>query len=409
VSHQIHASDLKPEQIRLGKDSAWHKLPMVGAVLCVAGLGGAVSMMGEHPQEFWYSYLTALMYWLALGLGGMFFTLIQHVSRAGWSIAVRRIGENLMVTLPVLGLLAIPVFTVGIHDLFHWSHESAASDVMLAAKMPYLNEGFFTARGFIYVGLWALISGALYYWSTSQDDAKDPEPLTHKMRWFAPAGLLIFGLTLTFAALDWLMSLDPHWFSTIFGVYYFAGAAICGHAFIAVVVILLQRSGHLNGVVSIEHYHDLGKMMFGFTVFWAYIGFSQYMLIWYASIPEETYWYTYRGEGDWLVLSLILIFGRFVIPFVLFMSRRWKRRASSMAFWAFWMLVIQYLDMYWLIQPVLAHEHGSTEIHFGAMDLLTFVGIGGAFLAVFGWALGRRALIPVNDPRIDESLNFENF
>ena len=408
-AHHVSVEDLAPEQIRLSDKSGWRKLPAIGGVLALVGIGGAFAMKGGNEQQFYYSYLTSLLFWLAIALGGYFFTLVQHASRAGWSIVVRRLAENVMITLPVMGLLALPIF-VGIHELYHWSHEEVvAADPMLSWKQPYLNSGGFITRGIVYIVVWAAVAFTFYSWSTRQDGASDPAPLAHKMRGFAPLGMVLFGLSVTFAAIDWVMSLDPHWFSTIFGVYYFAGIVVSIHAFLAVVVVLLQRSGMLRGVVTPEHYHDIGKMMFAFTVFWAYIAYSQYMLIWYASIPEETYWYAYRGHGDWLVLSLLLVFGRFAIPFVLFMSRRWKRRASSLVFWAVWMLVGQYLDMYWLVQPVLAHEHGSEQIHFGLLDVLTFVGIGGAFLAVFGWALGRAPLVPVRDPRLEESLNFENF
>jgi hypothetical protein len=409
VSHHLHASDLKPEQIRLPQSSGWRRLPAIAGVVGVGGLAAAFAMKGGHEKQFYFSYLTAYMYVLAIALGGLFFTLVQHAVRAGWSVVVRRIAENVAITLPVMGLLALPIF-LGAHDLFHWTHADAVEhDAMLKWKEPYLNEGRFRIFGVGYVLIWTLVAARFYGWSTSQDTAADPGTISHKMRWWAPLSLLLFGVTLTFAALDWLMSLDPHWFSTVFGVYYFAGVVVSFHSFLAVTVLLLQRSGQLRGVVTIEHYHDIGKMMFAFSVFWAYIAFSQYMLYWYASIPEETYWFSYRGQGDWLVLSLVLVFGRFVLPFVLFMSRRWKRRASSLGFWAVWMLVVQYLDMYWLVQPVLAHEHGSTEIHFGVLDLTTLVGVLGIFLAAFSFMLGRQALIPLKDPRIDESLNHENF
>ncbi len=407
--HRLHPSDIRPEQVHVSKSSGWRKLPAVGAVLGVVGLGAAFALKSGDESQFYFSYLTAYMTWLAVALGGYFFTVIQHASRAGWSVVVRRIAEATMAALPVMALLVIPVF-MGVHDLFHWSHvEVVEGDPMLSWKAPFLNESGFYTRGAIYVAVWAVFGWLFYTWSTQQDEASDPAPLAHRMRALSPLAIVLFGLTLTFAAIDWIMSLDPHWYSTIFGVYYFAGIALCGHAFIALIAALLQRSGYLRGIVTIEHYHDLGKMMFGFTVFWAYIGFSQYMLYWYASIPEETYWYAYRGHGDWLALSLLLVFARFAVPFVLFMSRRWKRRVPSMVFWSVWMLVVQFVDMYWLVQPVLAHEHGSSEIHFGALDILTLVGIGGLFLAVFGWALVRRPLIPLRDPRLEESLNHENF
>jgi len=397
------------EEIHIGPRSGWRKLPAAFAVLGLVGLGLAFATMGDDHASFYLSYLVSLMFWLAIALGGLFFVAVQHGVRAGWPIVVRRLAENAMMMLPMLALLAIPVVFMGTHDLYHWTHlDVVANDPILSAKQGYLNEGAFRTRGVVYMLVWSGLALMLWHWSTKQDNARDPIPLTHKMRWAAPLSIILFALTLTFAAFDWLMSLDPHWFSTIFGVYYFAGCVICIHAFLALVVILLHRSGHLRGVVTPEHFHDLGKMMFAFTVFWAYIGFSQYMLIWYASIPEETHWYAYRGEGSYLTLSLVLIFARFVIPFLGIMSRRFKRNPKTLAFWAVWMLGAQLIDMYWLIKPIHAEQTGDYTIHLGIADFATFVGIGGLALAVFTWATCKHALVPAKDPRLLESINHEN-
>lgn len=398
------------EEIHIGARSGWRKLPAIFGVVGVAGLGLGFATMGDHAADFYFSYLVSLMFWLALGLGGLFFVVVQHGTRAGWSIVVRRLAENAALTLPALAVLAIPVVFMGAHDLYHWTHlEVVEADPMLSAKQPYLNEGSFRMRGIVYMLVWTGLAFMYWNWSTKQDNARDPIPLTHKMRWFAPLSVALFALSLTFGAFDWLMSLDPHWFSTIFGVYYFAGCVIFIHAFLAVVVILLHRSGYLRGVVTPEHFHDLGKMMFAFTVFWAYIGFSQYMLIWYASIPEETHWFSYRGQGSFLTLSLVLVFARFVLPFLGLMSRRIKRNPKTLMFWGIWVMAAQAIDMYWLIQPVHANEKQVFDIHFGIADVATFVGIGGIVLAVFTWATCKNALIPTKDPRLLESINHENF
>ena len=400
------------EEIHIGEKSGWRKLPLVFGVIGLAGLGLGFATKGEHGADFYFAYLVSLMFWLALGLGGLFFVIIQHGTRAGWSIVVRRLAENAMMTLPALAVLAIPVVFLGAHDLFHWTHvddPEVANDVMLQAKAGYLNEGSFRVRAIIYMVVWSGLALMYWGWSTKQDKARDPIPLTHKMRWAAPLSIMAFALSLTFGAFDWLMSLDPHWFSTIFGVYYFAGCVSFIHAFLALVVILLHRSGYLRGVVTPEHFHDLGKMMFAFTVFWAYIAFSQYMLIWYASIPEETHWFSYRGQGSFLTLSLVLVFARFVLPFLGLMSRRIKRNPKTLMFWAIWVMAAEFIDMYWLVQPVHANEKQAFDIHFGITDIATFVGIGGLVLAVFTWATCKNALIPTKDPRLLESINHENF
>ena len=417
MSHE--KKSVSKDQIWLKSSSMWAKLPIIGIVLAAAGLGGAFAMKAGHEQQFWFSYLTALAVFVAFGLGGLFFVIIQHVTRAGWSIVVRRLAENVMITLPALCLLALPVVFMGSHELYEWTHtDVVASDAMLSAKEPYLNEGFFTQRMLGYFGVWTLLSVLFYSWSTKQDDASGAavESLSHKMRWLSAPGVLLFAISMTFFAFDALMSLDPHWFSTMFGVYYFAGIAVTSHAMLAVLSVGLRNSGYLKDVVTIQHNHDLGKLMFGFTVFFAYIGFSQYFLIWYANIPEETRWFAYRISGDFLFLSGLLAVGRFVIPFFFLLPRAIKKASGTLALAASWVLFMELVDMYWLVQPVLVNHHAKAEgsaeplhMHLGALDALTLIGIGGVFLAVFGWALKRKALVPVNDPRLQESLEFENF
>ena len=399
------------EEIHIGPRSGWRRLPAIFGVIGVAALGIGFATKGDHAADFYFSYLVALMFWLALGLGGLFFVVVQHGTRAGWSIVVRRLAENAMLTLPVCGLLALPVVLMGAHDLYHWTHlddPEVLNDAVLIAKRGYLNEGFFKIRTVVYIAIWTVLAYLFWSWSTKQDTARDPIPLSHKMRWMAPLSIAAFALTLTFGAFDWLMSLDPHWFSTIFGVYYFAGCVTFIHAFLVLVTILLHRSGYLRGVVTPEHFHDLGKMMFAFTVFWAYIAFSQYMLIWYASIPEETQWFWVRGQGSFLTLSLVLVFVRFVLPFLGLMSRRIKRNPKLIGFWAVWIMASELVDMTWLIKPAHAQALGVYELHVGMSDVLTFVGIGGIVLAVFTWATCKNALVPVKDPRLAESINHEN-
>lgn len=406
---------LPKDQIHLAAGSMWRKLPIIGALLAAGGLGGAAATMAGHEEHFWYSYLTAYMVFLALGLGGLFFVIVQHLVRAGWSIAVRRLAENAMITLPVSCLLGLPIIFFGMHELYHWTDTAAvAHDPMLSAKAGYLNEGFFKLRMGAYFLIWTALSIFFYVGSTKGDESpKVGEASAHTMRaWAAPA-LFLFALSLTFGAFDLMMSLDPHWFSTMFGVYYFAGTALSEFAFLTLVVVCLHKSGYLRGVVTEEHYHDLGKFMFGFTVFYTYIAFSQYFLIWYANIPEETMWFLYRIEGDFLPLTYLLCLGRFPIPFFFLLRRGVKRSATTLTIAALWILFMEFVDMYWLIQPVLAHHHAGADhsmtMHLGPLDILTLIGIGGAFLAVFGWACGNKALVPTGDPRIAESVRFENF
>jgi len=408
---------IAPEAVHLAKGSVWRLLPILGVVLAAAGLGGAFALRGEHHHEFWFAYLVAWYTFLAIGLGGLFFVIIQHLVRAGWSIAVRRLAENVAITLPVLCLVGLPVVLFGMHDLYHWTDTAAVdADFMLSNKKGYLNEGFFQIRVGVYFVIWSLLSLLFYRWSTTgDDDAERAARNADTARGFAAPALFLFALSLTFAAFDFLMSLDPHWFSTMFGVYYFAGCCLSIHAFLTLVSIFLRKSGYLKGVVTDEHYHDLGKYMLGFTVFYSYIAFSQYFLIWYANIPEETIWFGYRIADDFLPLTYLLCLGRFPIPFFFMLPRAVKRNAWTLGIIASWILFMEFVDMYWVIQPVLAHHHAMASgdhhmtMHLGPLDALTLVGVLGVFLAAFGWALGRKALIPVKDPRIAESIKFENF
>ncbi|HLT35244.1 MAG TPA: hypothetical protein VK034_03140 [Enhygromyxa sp.] len=438
-AHHKKVSDLEAKQIELNKQTLWGKLPIIGAVLAAIGFamgflwpapGGAFT---DDPELWdakkWTGYLNAFMFAMALGFGGLIFVIIQHLVRANWSIVVRRLAEHAMFTLPFVALAGLPLLLGhGGHAVFEWMHvEAVLEDPMLKAKVAYLNTSSFGARFALYLVIWGVVALLFWKWSRDQDSAKTDEQaaaLSYKQRFLAPIALIAFALSMTFGAFDFMMSLDPHWFSTIFGVYYFAGIALSFHAFLVIVCFLLQRSGMLKGVVTPEHYHDLGKFMFGFTVFWTYIGFSQYFLIWYANIPEETNWFMYRAHGQWLSLSLLVIFGRFVIPFFLLLRRGWKRNPNYLVVMAVWVVFMEFVDMFWLIQPPFAHHaahrferEGATEVaHFfhehititGA-DVGFLIGFIGLFLALFGWSLTTSKLVPIKDPRLEESLNHENF
>jgi hypothetical protein len=437
-AHHKKVSDLKGNQIEVDKSTLWAKLPVIGAVVALIGFalgfllpspGGAFA---DDPELWnakkWTAYLNAFMFVLALGFGGLVFVIIQHLVRANWSIVVRRLAESAMFTLPIVALAGLPLLMGPGHHVFEWMHvEDLIQDPMLKAKAAYLNTHSFGLRYAIYLVGWGLLAFLFWKWSRAQDNAKTDEEaasFSYKQRFLAPIALIIFALSMTFGAFDFMMSLDPHWFSTIFGVYYFAGIALSFHAFLVIVCFFLQRSGMLKGVVTAEHYHDLGKFMFGFTVFWTYIGFSQYFLIWYANIPEETHWFQYRAHGQWLSLSMLVIFGRFVIPFFLLLRRGWKRNPNYLVVMAFFVVAMEFVDMFWLIQPPFAHHAAAKATADGATELAEFfhhhitisgadvgflIGFVGLFLALFGWSLKTSKLVPIKDPRLEESLNHENF
>jgi len=436
--HHKKVSDIDPKAIEVDKSSLWAKLWMIGLVLAVIGF--AVGFIAPNPggvfaedkelwkTRQWTAFLNGLMFVMALGFGGLIFVIIQHLVRANWSIVVRRLAEHAMFTLPFIAVAALLVLYGPGHVVFEWMEPAEVlHDPMLKAKVAYLNQSSAGARFAFYLVLWSVVSLLFWSWSRKQDKAKtveEQEALSLKCRKLAPLALVVFALSMTFSAFDFMMSLDPHWFSTIFGVYFFAGQALAIHSLLVIVVFLLQRKGMLKGVVTPEHYHDLGKFMFGFTVFWTYIGFSQYFLIWYANIPEETHWYQYRAHGQWLSLSILIIFGRFIIPFFLLLRRGWKRNPNYLVWMAVWIVAMEFIDMFWLIQPPFAHHAAAHAEHAGAMEVAHYfhnhititgadagflIGFIGLFLALFGWSLSTSKLVPINDPRLEESLNHENF
>lgn len=381
--------------------------PFLKAAWAAGGVGALALVVAfvlgpAAGSRFWGAYWTAWLTGITVALGGLFFVLLHHVTRAGWSVSVRRLAEHVAGTLPLFAVLSIPVF-LNADSLFPWMGAEARHDPLVAHKAAYLNAGFFYLRSAFYLVAWSAMGWWFRSRSVAQDATGDPA-VTRRLQTFSAPGLIVFGVTLTFASFDWVMSLDPHWFSTIFGVYVFAGATVAILALLSLLGMVFERSGGpLDGVVTTEHYHDLGKLLFGFVVFWAYIAFSQFMLIWYGNIPEETAWYAHRVEHGWQGVTLALAAGHFVLPFFFLLSRDVKRRRPTLAAACVWLLAVHFLDLYWLVMPAVAegfHPHW--------VDLVTLVAVGGLALGAFGWLVRRPALVPVADPRLPESLSFEN-
>jgi len=374
----------------------------IGALGLAVAAGLGFGTTGGRA-DFFHSYLLSYTYFLSLALGALAFVLIMHLTRAGWSVALRRIAEVVARSVVVLAPLAL-VLVFGLGDLYEWARpELVAQDPLLQHKQVWLNPAFFVARLAGYFAVWIGLSSFFLRASVSQDRSGDAG-LTVWMESAAAPAVIVYAVTLTLAAFDLLMSLDPHWYSTIYGVYYFAGCILGFFALSLVLIAVLKRAGYLTRIVTSEHQHDLGKLAFGFVVFWAYIAFSQYMLIWYANLPEETVWYEVRQHGPWVWLSLSLLAGHFLLPFLLLMSRHTKRRGPVLVGAAAWLLFMHWIDLFYLVMP------GSRPdgMPFRAVDLACFVGIGGIFLAAVFRRLGRVSLIPVRDPRLGESLSLEN-
>lgn len=369
---------------------------VVGVGLCAAG--AAVDV-----HRFAFSYLVGFYFVATIALGGLFFVILQHLVRAGWSVAARRHMEWISSALVPTILLFIPVAAMAGMIWHHWMGPEAADDALLVHKAPYLNKPFFYIRAVFYLGVWAGFATWFYRNSRLQDQTGDLK-LSLKMRAFSAPAMLIYALTLTFAAFDWMMSLDPHWYSTIFGVYIFGGAVCSSLSVLALVTMKIRASGAIGDVSTIEHQHDIGKLLFGFVVFWAYIGFSQFMLIYYGNIPEETIWYTHRWEGSWKAVSLTLLFGHFIVPFLMLISRHAKRNNTIMAAGSILLLIMHYLDIYWLVMPTLDH-HGA---HFSWIDLGGLLGPLGVAMAFVAYRVLSDPAYPLKDPHLSETLKCEN-
>ena len=455
----------KKMSYRIPEGHAWAGLWKIFAGIGVVGLGiSAVGYMGDK-ERFAFSYLFAFMLFLTVGLGALFFILIDRLTSAGWSVTVRRTAEFFAGGLPIFLLLFIPVHgSMGL--LFPWlnEHEEAHAKVeliapayaqespattgahrepargdepaaprrshslehasgavegthaegadpehriheeVMAKKAPYLNRTFFIVRAVIYLLVWSFLATRLFGFSTRQDTTQDPK-LTVAAQRFAPGATILFALTLTFAAFDWIMSLNPAWFSTIFGVTIFAGSVVAMYATLIVVTMGLRESGLIKDAITVEHFHDLGKLMFGFLIFWAYVSFSQFMLIWYAALPEETTFYHLRWDvGPWKSVSLFIVFAHFVVPFFLILSRNTKRRLPILRLGAMWLLAMHAVEMYWLIMP--NYAHGEVSLHW--LDATCLLGVGGIYLAAVFHRMTKHPLIPVGDPRLSRALSFEN-
>jgi hypothetical protein len=373
-------------------------------VLCWVGIaiGLLTFLVGLKLQtdRIWYSYLIGYFYTVSLALGGLFFVAINHVVKAGWSVPVRRIAEAFSGFLPIAVFLTIPLL-FGAKHLYLWLDAKAvAGDALLAVKAAYLNQGFFHIRLLVFFALWLFFAWKLVSNSLKQDETGDKNLTVSNVK-YSIAFLIVFALSYTFFSIDMMMSLEAHWFSTMFGVYTFAGLFHSFLAMLALFTIGMINKGYFKGIVDENHVHDIAKFMWAFTIFFAYIGFSQYMLIWYANLPEETIFFMHRAHGGWFEVSIALLFVKFIIPFLALAPRAAKRNLSHVRNVAILILASQFLDYFWLVFP--NYNHDMVVIP------LWEIGIAIGFLAAFTLQakifLAKNNIIPVKDPRLDEALH----
>jgi hypothetical protein len=435
---QAHA-DKTADAYRLPADSSWAGAWKVTGAVALVGVAGAGFIAVTDPRRFAFSYLFAYVAFLTVALGGVFFGLLQHLTSAGWSVSIRRTTEFLHWPLWLFVILFVPV-ALNMDTLYPWTahghgeagehaeaeaHEEPADEHaedlpviegvnhdaehaaharVMDKKKPYLNKPFFFVRAFLYFFSWVLISRKLFTNSVRQDESGDPA-LTVSSQRLSPLALIFFALTTTFAAFDWLMSLEPTWVSTIFGVNFFAQSIVSMFAVTILLALSLRANGHFRKAVNIEHFHDLGKLQLGFLIFWAYVNFSQYMLIWYASIPEETTYYHKRwslGGDGWKAWSLAIIFGHFIIPFFVILSRNAKRALSPLGVGAAIILFFHFVMVYWLVMPYYGRLNPSLA------DLACMMAVGGLYFTLVFHRMTQHSIVPIKDPRLSRALNFVN-
>lgn len=401
-----HSHELTPPAAE--KYDIKHAGGLPKAFLVAGGFGILVSLVGlvAWKQQFAFSWLFGCFYFLTICVGALFWTCLHHATDAEWSTVVRRQTENIAKLLPIIVLLFLPILLFCAKDLWQWWDKPLGEDPVLDGKRGYLNHWFFAFRYLAYLGLLTWVSSSLYKRSTAQDfDGASKHTLI--MRKFGIGGIPALALCITFAAVDYLMGLDYHWFSTMWGVYLFAGAAGSSMALLVLIVTGLKKQGYLK-VVNDEHYHIMGKFLLAFTIFWAYIGFDQYMLIWYANIPEETIYFRLRNTESWWYFSQALVVCRFFLPFpvLLFQYTKMTKRWNLINWVSVWILLMQFLDIYVIVLPAL-HRTGFSFTGF-LSDLAAFIGVGGILGWFFFQTIVKSYLFPTRDPRLLGSLKLTN-
>jgi hypothetical protein len=394
-AHQTDNYTLETARFNAGRNT----LVFAALVSVIASAAG----YAMDADRFFESYLVAFAFTTAIGLGAFFFVQVQYLTGSAWSVGMRRVMENVMTTLPVGLVLFLPLL-LGLNHLYPWTNPTfMASSDALKAKAGYLTQDGFVTRSVVYFVLWSLWALMIYRNSIKQDTERSAQRMHAITKWSAP-GLFMAVVVGSLASFDWLMSLLPGWYSTIFGLYYLSNGALGFMAVMALVLLSFRKNGILAHTVQEEHYHDLGKWLFALTCFYAYIATSQYILIWYADLPEETIFYRMRTEGGWLMYSLAFPILRFFFPFFTLLCRPMKRKLGVIGFLAAWSLLMIYMDLYWLVMPNF-HKEGPS---FHWLDLATL----GATVSIAGLAFwmrfGKNKIVPVGDLRLEQSLHFEN-
>jgi hypothetical protein len=351
------------------------------------------------------SYLIAFTYWAGISMASVILLMIFHATRAKWMVVLRRPVEAMGATMPLFLVLFVPVILAR-KQLYSWVEPAATLPretlQLLQHKRPWLNPGFFTGRAFFYILFFSVVMYLLFGWSKKQDTTGDVQ-LTQKQRTLGSAALPLIGLAMTFAAFDWLMSLNPMWFSTVFGVYYFAGSFVSSLALLAIITDLHRGKDSSGAYVTAEHTHNIGKLMLAFVCFWTYIAFAQLLLIWIAGLPEEIPFYITRFNAGWRAVGIFMIVGNFFLPFGAMLSRSLKRDPRKLAAVAVWILLVHFVDIFWLVMPTFSPE----GVAFHWTTVTATLGIGLLSIAFGVSRIRGQYAVPIKDPYLADSLRFK--
>jgi hypothetical protein len=377
--------------------------------LALAALGLGLTLLGGllDARRALQAYHVAFVFWAGIAVGALLINMAFQAGKAKWYVVVRRVLETIPLSNALFLVLAVPVL-IGMGRLFPWVHPGGLDPELrhLAEhRRPYLNAPFFVVRTILYFGIWIAVSHLLYRWSVRQD-TEGGLSLTAKQRRLGAGALPLVGLAMSFAAFDWQMSLDLHLYSTIFGLYYFSGSFLAAFAVLILAVSASRAEGMPGAVMNANHYHSLGKWLLAFVAFWGYMAFSQYLLIWIANLPDEVPWYLARNKGAWLPVGVFLVVFHFLVPFFALLSRDLKRSPRALSYMAVYILVVHYVDVYWVMMPALRHDP-TVGIAPHWTDLTALVGVGAAATAFVLWRMRGRAAVPVGDPYLEESLRYE--
>lgn len=367
----------------------------------IVGIVGLVVLLVAlfiDRQLFFQTYLIGFTFWAGIAVGSLALLMLQHLTGGGWGLVIRRVLEASTRTLPFIVLLFIPI-VIGSHSLYEWTHpEVLNTHPVIKFKAPYLNLSFFTIRSVIYLGVWLLLAYLLNKWSLEQDRTGNRR-FAKNMRVLSGPGMVLLIFSVSFAAIDWFMSLEPEWSSTIYGFIFVASWSLSALAFTIAVMAWLSKDEPMNRIVAPLHFHDLGKLLLALVMLWAYFAFSQFLIIWSGNLPEEIGYYLVRMHGVWGVVIVAVAILHFGAPFLFLLSRNLKRDPHKLVLVAVLVLIMRIIDLWWMLIPAFTHEHFSVRtVLFAAVSPIA---IGGLWLWVFFWQLGKRSLIPINDPQFE--------